>query len=164
GYLEQRRGSMEIADFGGVATPAPGLATAFMIALLASIGLPTLCNFIGEYLVLQGAAIVKFSWAVWAAIGVILSAAYMLWMYQRTFLGKPSERNRVFPDLAMRDWIPLVPMIVLMVWLGCYTQSFLPPVSSATAQTLARSRGAEEYRVELVRPSSHEVPEASLAR
>ena len=88
GYLEQRRGSLEIADFGGVATPAPGLATAFMIAMFASIGLPALCNFIGEYLVLQGAALTKFSWAAWAALGVILSAAYMLWMYQRTFWGK----------------------------------------------------------------------------
>nr|MDQ2711275.1 NADH-quinone oxidoreductase subunit M [Acidobacteriota bacterium] len=87
GYLEQRRGSLEIADFGGVANVAPGLSTAFMVALLASIGLPTLSNFIGEYLVLQGAALAHFSWAVWAAIGVILSAAYMLWMYQRTFLG-----------------------------------------------------------------------------
>ncbi len=95
GYLEKRRGSMQIADFGGFATSMPGLATAFMIAMLASIGLPTLCNFIGEYLVLQGAALVKFSWAAWAAIGVILSAAYMLWMYQRTFFGKASELERL---------------------------------------------------------------------
>src|SRR6185312_9905608 len=79
GYLEERRGSLEIADFGGVATAAPGLATAFLITLFASIGLPTLCHFIGVFLVLQGAAITNFSWAVWAAIGVILSAAYMLW-------------------------------------------------------------------------------------
>ncbi|MBV9611501.1 MAG: NADH-quinone oxidoreductase subunit M, partial [Acidobacteriaceae bacterium] len=99
GYLEQRRSSTEISDFGGIATPAPGLATAFMIALLASIGLPALCNFIGEFLVLQGAALTKFSWAAWAALGVILSAAYMLWMYQRTFFGKPSESNATFADL-----------------------------------------------------------------
>ncbi len=95
GYMEQRRGSLEIADFGGIATPARGLATAFMIALLASIGLPVLCNFVGEFLVLQGAAIANFTWAAWAAIGVILSAAYMLWMYQRTFLGKP-KRTQCF--------------------------------------------------------------------
>src|SRR5581483_6835779 len=93
GYLEERRGSMEIADFGGVATPAPGLAAAFMIAMFASIGLPALCNFIGEYLVLQGAALAKFSWAAWAALGVILSAVYMLWMYQRTFWGKVKGRT-----------------------------------------------------------------------
>jgi NADH-quinone oxidoreductase subunit M len=149
GYLEQRRGSMEIADFGGIATPAPGLAVAFMIALLASIGLPMLCNFIGEFLVLQGTALTHFRWAVWAAIGVILSAAYMLWMYQRTFLGKTNPRNSTFPDLTFRDWVPILPLIVLMVWLGCYTQSFMPPISSATARVLEQSRQTEEYRVQL---------------
>jgi NADH-quinone oxidoreductase subunit M len=149
GYLEQRRGSMEITDFGGIASSAPGLATAFLITLLASIGLPTLCNFIGEFLVLQGAALTKFSWAVWAAIGVILSAAYMLWMYQRTFLGKPNARNASFPDLRGADWISILPLIALMVWLGCYTQSFLPPISAATSRILEQNRQNEEYRVQL---------------
>jgi NADH-quinone oxidoreductase subunit M len=88
GYLYERRHSLEIADFGGVATPAPWLATIFLVTTLASIGLPTLSNFIGEFLVLQGAAVAKFQWAVFAAVGVILSACYMLWMYQRTFLGR----------------------------------------------------------------------------
>jgi NADH-quinone oxidoreductase subunit M len=149
GYLEQRRGSMEISDFGGIASPAPGFAAAFMITMLASIGLPTLCNFIGEFLVLQGAALTKFSWAVWAALGVILSAAYMLWMYQRTFLGKANTRNASFPDLTARDWAPVVPLIALMIWLGCYTQSFMPPISAADSRILEQNRQNEEYRVQL---------------
>jgi NADH-quinone oxidoreductase subunit M len=149
GYLEQRRGSMEIADFGGISTPAPAFAIAFMAALLASIGLPTLCNFIGEFLVLQGAANVHFTWAVWAAIGVILSAAYMLWMYQRTFLGAPTEKTASFADLTGRDWVPLVPLLVLMVWLGCYTQSFMPPISAATSRILEQTKNGEEFHVEL---------------
>src|SRR5581483_8905048 len=103
GYLEERRGTLEIADFGGIATLAPGLASAFLITLFASIGLPALCNFVGEFLVLQGAALTQFKWAAWAAIGVILSAAYMLWMYQRTFFGKPNERDTGFGDLRMRE-------------------------------------------------------------
>jgi NADH-quinone oxidoreductase subunit M len=148
GYLEVRRGSMEIADFGGASTPAPGLATAFMIAMLASIGLPALCNFIGEYLVLQGAALTRFSWAAWAALGVILSAAYMLWMYQRTFMGRASERSSI-SDLTGRDWAAVLPLIVLMVWLGSYTQSFLPPISSATTHLLEQTSMTNEYRVEL---------------
>lgn len=148
GYLEQRRASTEIADYGGIAVAAPGLAVAFMIALLASIGLPTLCNFVGEFLVLQGAAIAHFSWAVWAAIGVILSAAYMLWFYQRAFFGKPSERNQNFPDLTMRDWVPVIPLVALMIWLGTYTQSFMPSISAATAHTLDQTRMSEEYRVQ----------------
>ncbi|MBV9302246.1 MAG: NADH-quinone oxidoreductase subunit M [Acidobacteriaceae bacterium] len=158
GYLEQRRGSLEIADLGGIATPAPGLATAFLIALLASIGLPSLCNFIGEYLILQGAALTKFSWAAWAALGVILSAAYMLWMYQRTFWGKSSDQKHVIPDLTFRDWVPLLPLIVLMVWLGSYTQSFMPPISAATARILDQTSMSNEYRVDLILPGTTEFP------
>ncbi len=91
GYLYERRHSLEIAAYGGVATPAPNLAAVFLITTLASIGLPTLNNFIGEYLVLQGASQTNFTWAVFAAIGVIFSACYMLWLYQRAFYGKASE-------------------------------------------------------------------------
>ena len=74
GFLYERRHSLEISAYGGVATPAPNLANVFMITMLASIGLPTLNNFVGEYLVLQGAALANFKWAVFAAIGVILAA------------------------------------------------------------------------------------------
>ena len=91
---------------------APGFAVVFSIAIFASIGLPTLCNFVGEFLVLQGAALAHFPWAVWAALGVILSAAYMLWMFQRTFLGKLREGIGHFHDLTGRDWVPLVPLII----------------------------------------------------
>jgi NADH-quinone oxidoreductase subunit M len=161
GYLEERRQSMEIADFGGIATPAPGLATAFMIAMLASIGLPVLCNFVGEFLILQGAALTMFKWAVFAAIGVILSAAYMLWMYQRTFLGKANERNAGFADLTGREWAPLLPMILLMVWLGCYAQSFLPSIGQATAHLLDQTSMSNEYRVNIP-AQSHNVEVANV--
>ena len=79
------------------ATPAPNLAIVFMITTLASLGLPLLNNFVGEYLVLQGAAQANFRWAVFAAIGVILSACYLLWLYQRTFFGEASESREVAP-------------------------------------------------------------------
>jgi len=163
GYLEERRGSLEIADFGGVATAAPGLATAFLITLFASIGLPTLCNFIGEFLVLQGAAITNFSWAVWAAIGVILSAAYMLWMYQRTFFGKTNERTAAFNDLNFRDWAPVLPLIALMIWLGSYTQSFMPPITSATSHLLDQTNMNNQYRVEIPSPHPVQLAEGSHA-
>ncbi len=74
----------------------------------------------GEFLLLQGAAIANFHWAIGAALGVILSAAYMLWMYQRTFMGKLNPAIAHFHDLDFRDWVPVVPLVVLMVWLGCY--------------------------------------------
>jgi NADH:ubiquinone oxidoreductase subunit 4 (subunit M) len=92
GLLYERRHSLEIDDYGGVATAAPWLSTAFLVTTLASIGLPMLNNFVGEFLVLQGAAIANFKWAVWAAIGVIFSACYMLWMYQRVFYGEVKEK------------------------------------------------------------------------
>ncbi|MBV9294073.1 MAG: hypothetical protein JO145_00770 [Acidobacteriaceae bacterium] len=162
--MEERRGSTEIADFGGISTPAPGLAIAFMIAMLASIGLPTLCNFIGEYLVLQGAAITKFSWAVWAALGVILSAVYMLWMYQRTFWGKTTEKTAALSDLNLREWAPLLPLIALMVWLGTYTQSFMPPITAATSRLLDQTSMNNEYRVQVIPPPTIPVMEARNAR
>ena len=100
GFLYERRHSLEISAYGGVATPAPNLSIIFLITTLASIGLPTLNNFVGEYLVLQGTAIANFGWAVFAALGVILSACYMLWLYQRTFFGRASESlSHHMPDL-----------------------------------------------------------------
>ena len=149
GYLQVRRHSMEIADFGGVAALAPRLAAAFSIAMFASIGLPALCNFVGEFLLLQGAAIADFHWAIAAALGVILSAAYMLWMYQRTFLGKLNPEIEHFHDLQWRDWVPIVPLVVLMVWLGCYSQSFMPSISAATYQLLDNTNMNNQYRVKL---------------
>lgn len=153
GYLEHRRHSNAIDDFGGVASLAPGLATAFMIAMLASIGLPTLSNFIGEYLVLQGAAFANFTWAAWAAVGVILSAVYMLWAYQRTFLGKAKPDIEGFTDLTAKEWAPVIPLIVMMVWLGCYTSPFLKPISAANQHLLEQSKMNLELRVRNHPPS-----------
>jgi len=109
--------------------------------------LPTLSNFIGEFLVLQGAALARFSWAVWAAIGVILSAAYMLWMYQRVFFGKRTEHAPFFPDLSFRDWVPLLPLNLFMVWLGSYTQSFMPSITTATSHLLEQTNMNNQYQV-----------------
>ena len=91
-------------------------------------------NFIGEYLVLQGSALVAFRWTVCAAIGVILSACYMLWLYQRVFFGRASEElTHHMPDLNFREYAIIVPLIVLMVWMGTFTQSFIPPISASNA-------------------------------
>jgi NADH-quinone oxidoreductase subunit M len=137
GYLNERRHSLEIAAYGGVATPAPNLAVVFLITTLASVGLPTLNNFVGEYLVLQGASQTNFTWVVFAAIGVILSACYMLWLYQRTFYGKASESvSHHMTDLSGREWAAILPLLILMVWMGTYTQTFLPSISAQNARIL----------------------------
>ena len=150
GLLYERRHSLEIADYGGVATAAPWLATAFLITTLASIGLPTLNNFVGEFLVLQGAALANFKWAVWAAIGVILSACYMLWLYQRVFYGEVDEHVRAhLPDLNLREWAVVVPLIAMMVWMGVYSQTFLPPVGKTTARVLSQTQVNVPFQVQL---------------
>jgi len=141
GYLYERRHSLEISAYGGVATPAPNLAIVFLITTLASIGLPMLNNFVGEYLVLQGASQTNFPATVIAAIGVILSACYMLWLYQRTFYGKASESlSHHMPDLQMREWITALPLLLLMVWMGVYSQSFLPAIGAQNAQILEQTK------------------------
>jgi NADH-quinone oxidoreductase subunit M len=179
GYLYERRHSLEISAYGGVATAAPWLATVFMITTLASIGLPTLNNFVGEFLVLQGAAEVNFQWSVFAAIGVILSACYMLWLYQRTFFGRMPGQKKAdaghghgahgdneevaaavhhteeaheqshwhMPDLSTREWVAILPLLILMVWMGMGSQSFLPSIGVSTARTLEQSKSNIEYQV-----------------
>jgi NADH-quinone oxidoreductase subunit M len=154
GYMYERRHSLEISAYGGVATLAPGLSAVFLITTLASIGLPALNNFVGEYLVLQGTAQVNFRWAIYAAIGVILSACYMLWLYQRAFFGEASEsvKSRV-NDLNLREWAAILPLLVLMVWMGTATQTFLPPISAANARILRQTQQNVDFHVRNQQPS-----------
>jgi NADH-quinone oxidoreductase subunit M len=147
-----------------VAAVAPGLARAFMITMLASIGLPMLNNFVGEFLVLQGAALADFKWAVFAAIGVILSACYMLWLYQRVFFGRASaDLQHHMYDLNLREWACIVPLIVMMVWMGCFTQSFMPSITTSTAGILEKTRTNLEIHVRRT-PPARSVLEARVAR
>jgi NADH-quinone oxidoreductase subunit M len=143
-----------------VATVAPNLSIVFLITTLASIGLPMLNNFVGEYLVLQGTAQASFTWTAFAAVGVILSACYMLWLYQRAFYGKASESvSHHIYDLTPREWIAIIPLIVLMVWMGTFTQSFIPSISAQNARILEDS---SKPKVEHVR--NHPMVEVSRAR
>lgn len=159
GMMYERRHSLEIKDYGGVATPAPKLAIVFLIVTLASVGLPTLNNFVGEFLVLQGAAMANFGWAVFAAIGVILSACYMLWLYQRLFFGRASEEvAHHMPDLQVREWVALAPLLILMVWMGVAAQTFLPSISASNAKTLEQSKVNVEFKVQA--PVVREVADA----
>jgi len=161
GYLYERRHSLEIAAYGGVATPAPNLAIVFLITTLASIGLPTLNNFVGEYLVLQGTAQANFMWTVFAALGVILSACYMLWLYQRTFYGRASEAvTHHVPDLSPREWAIMIPLLILMVWMGTYTQTFLPAISAQNAAILKQTQPLQTERVAIPAPTTAEVRNA----
>lgn len=147
-FLEERRQSLEIDHYGGVARVAPWLATAFMVATLGSIGLPMLGNFVGEFLILQGAAKASFAWAVFASLGVILSAVYMLWMYQRVFFGEIAAAvEKRMPDLSLRECAVILPLIVLMIWLGISTAGVLGPISAFNGALLNLLEGPARVAV-----------------
>ena len=161
GYLYERRHSLEIAQYGGVATPAPMLSMVFLITTLASIGLPMLNNFVGEFLVLQGAAIANFKYAIFAAIGVILSAVYMLWMYQRAFYGRATaDLTHHMPDLNGREWAAMIPLLVLMLWMGSFTQTFMPPISAQSRQILELSKVGVNFQVKAEQPAGNQLASA----
>src|SRR3954470_18491961 len=112
GMLSDRRHTRLISEFGGLKKVTPRLVAAFMIVTLSSIGLPGLNGFVGEFLILLGAFAWNPRFAAFAATGVILSATYMLWMFQRVNYGTVTEKNAALPDLQPREWALLIPVVV----------------------------------------------------
>jgi NADH-quinone oxidoreductase subunit M len=126
GIIYERRHTKEIAQFGGLAHVMPVYATVTLIIFLASMGLPLLNGFIGEFMILQGAFAANRVWAYWAVSGIVLGAAYLLWLYQRVFWGKiTNEDNRHLVDLNARELATLVPLVVLCFVIGIYPKPFL---------------------------------------
>ena len=126
GMIYERRHTRLIADFGGLAKKIPIFTAFFMIVTLSSIGLPGLNGFVGEFLILVGTFLSSKTFAVLAATGVILAAVYMLWMFQRVMFGKlDKQENQRLVDLSGREIAVLVPIVVFIVWIGVYPNSFL---------------------------------------
>ena len=143
GILYERRHTRMIADFGGLSAIMPVYATVFLIMTLASIGMPTLNGFIGEFMILQGvfADSTYRLWAVWAAVGIVLGAAYMLWLYQRVMFGElEHQENRNLPDLNWREIATFVPLIILAFWIGLYPKVFLDYLHEPVNQIVERVR------------------------
>jgi len=135
GLIYERRHTKEIAQFGGLAHVMPVYATFTLVVFLASMGLPLLNGFIGEFLILQGAYSANRTWAYWAVSGVVLGAAYLLWLYQRVFWGKLThEENRHLSDLNAREVATLVPLVALCFWIGLYPKPFLDFLHAPVAQ------------------------------
>ncbi|PYU46095.1 MAG: Fe-S-binding domain-containing protein, partial [Acidobacteria bacterium] len=136
GMLHDRRHTFEISEYGGLATPMPKLAAFFLFVALSSLGLPMLNGFVGEYLVLLGTYQRHWGWASWAALGVILSACYLLWSYQRVFFGEITrEKNRTLPDVSAREkWI-LATMAIVTLWMGVGS-TFITARTAAAAQSV----------------------------
>jgi NADH-quinone oxidoreductase subunit M len=125
GMVYERRHTRMIADFGGLAQIMPVFATFFMIVALSSIALPGTNGFVGEFLILLGAFQANPVYGVLGATGVILAAAYMLWMFQRVMFGAIThEENRGLKDLNLREIVILVPIIIMIVWMGVFPTFF----------------------------------------
>jgi NADH-quinone oxidoreductase subunit M len=106
---------------------------------MSSIGLPALNGFIGEVLILQGVFVVDRMWAAVAALGIVLGAAYMLWLYQRTMFGRvENPKNEGLPDLSWREFTTFAPLIVLAFWIGLYPAPFLTRLERSVNKVVAR--------------------------
>jgi NADH-quinone oxidoreductase subunit M len=121
GMLYERRHTRLISDYGGLWKVVPALSVLFLIVAFSSIGLPGLNGFVGEFLILVGAFQVHRPAAVLATTGIIFAAVYLLWMYQRVIFGDIThEENRGLPDLSLREWVILVPVLACIIWIGVY--------------------------------------------
>ena len=151
GMLSDRRHTRLISEYGGLKKVTPHLVAAFLIITLASIGLPGLNGFVGEFLILLGA----FRWdprlAAFAASGVILSATYMLWMFQRVNYGPvTNEKNAHLPDLRPREWAVIVPIIAVAILMGVLPNLFLRPIEPAVERMLNQFHQSAPTRIQAV--------------
>jgi len=138
GMIYERRHSRLIADFGGLWAVVPLFSAVFLFVTLSSIGLPGLNGFVGEFLILVGTFQVHRLSAVLATAGIIYAAVYMLWMYQRVAFGPVThEENRRLPDLDARELATLVPILVLIVWIGVYPKPFTAMTETSVAELIA---------------------------
>jgi NADH-quinone oxidoreductase subunit M len=120
GYVYERRHTREIAEYGGLYRVMPVFTAVFLITALSSMGLPPLNGFIGEFTILQGAYAMSLVWALWAGLGIMLGAAYLLWLFQRTTMGELSEANSGLRDLTWREIAVAAPLVASMFAIGLY--------------------------------------------
>jgi len=135
GILYERRHTREIAEYGGISNVMPVYATITMIMFMSSMGLPLLNGFVGEFTILQGAFAANKYWAAWAVPGVVLAAAYLLWLYQRVFFGPVSNpKNEKLVDLTGRELATFVPLVILAFWIGLYPKPFFQILNQPVQQ------------------------------
>jgi len=151
GMLSDRRHTRQIAEYGGLKKVTPRLVAAFLLVTLASIGLPGLSGFVGEFLILLGA----FRWdprfAAFAATGVILSATYMLWMFQRVNYGPvTNEKNASLVDLQPREWLVIVPIIAVAILMGVVPNLFLRPIEPSVERILNQYHHGAPSRIQAI--------------
>jgi NADH-quinone oxidoreductase subunit M len=162
GVLYERRHTRRIDEFGGIASVMPKFNAVFLIITLASIGLPGLSGFVGEFLVLIGTFVAYHTWgdgpylaahpkllAVLATTGVILSAVYMLFLFQKVMFGPlTNSRNRDLKDLTAREIAVFIPVVVMAFWLGVYPSTFLSTIDPAVQRTVTQLQAKFDAKIE----------------
>ncbi|MBZ5627738.1 MAG: NADH-quinone oxidoreductase subunit M [Acidobacteriia bacterium] len=164
GILYERRHTREISEYGGISNVMPVYATITMIMFLSSMGLPLLNGFIGEFTILQGTFIESKVWAAWAVPGVVLAAAYLLWLYQRVYFGPVTNpKNEKLQDLTPREILTFAPLIAAALFIGIYPKPMFQILQQPVAQLVQTVRPNEAKPVMATHPLATPVTAASAA-
>jgi NADH-quinone oxidoreductase subunit M len=141
GIIYERRHTRKVSEFGGLSHVMPGYAAVFLAMAMTAIGLPLLCVFISEFLALRGAFEANPWWSGWAALGIILNAGYMLWLYQRMFFGNiENPKNETLKDLKGREWAYMLPLLLMSLWIGVYPKPFIDFIQKPVAAMVRHIR------------------------
>ncbi len=148
GHLYDRTHSRAIGDYGGLYKPMPRFVALFFLFSIAGFGLPGTCNFIGEFLVLVGASSINFAMVLISMVGIVLAAAYMLWMLQRLALGEPNTKFvSVLPDLTSRELGTVIPLAILVLWIGLYPGPLMEMMDVSVVDLIQQTTGAQVAEV-----------------
>ena len=148
GHLYDRTHSRAIGDYGGLYKPMPRFVALFFLFSIAGFGLPGTCNFIGEFLVLVGASSINFAMVLISMVGIVLAAAYMLWMLQRVALGEPNTKFvSVLPDLTSRELGTVIPLAILVLWIGLYPGPLMEMMDVSVADLIQQTTRAQVVEV-----------------
>ncbi len=138
GWIYERRQTWQVTELRGLQSPAPVMAAAFTVVMLASIGLPGLNGFVSEFLVLSGTFLTHRWWAVVATAGVVFAALYLLWAYQQVFHGRVDLANAGTRDLSMAERLVIAPLILAIVFLGIYPKPVLDRITPSVNRLIAQ--------------------------
>jgi NADH-quinone oxidoreductase subunit M len=139
GVVYERRHTREISEYGGLSNVMPKYAIIFCISMLASAGMPLLNGFIGEFTILQGAYEVSMTWAAFTVAGIVLGAAYLLWLYQRTMFGPiTNPKNEGLKDLNTREMAVMLPLVLCCFWIGIYPKPYFDILEKPVAKIVKR--------------------------
>lgn len=147
GMIYDRTHTRQISDYGGVATVLPIYAAFFMIFTLAAIGLPGTNGFVGEILILIGGFKASKILGVLAATGIIIGAAYMLWLYQKVFFTEIGPKVYGLKDIDMREILTLIPLVILVIWIGVYPNTFLGFMDASVQNLISRVNTAGQPQI-----------------